>query len=284
MVFCAGPVRSPALRTILLVTSFLAIRPAAAQELRAEESNVLHFAFASQVGTGVYDVNGRTVQIYRIPVGVRLPEVDPAWGWKVTLPVTLGFFDLEPQDFLGADLREQFSTVSFVPGLRFELPVRSNITLEPFAEGGMAWDLSGGTRTWVYATGLASEIRFPWHELDGRLGNRLLWAGITGDGALLADDYGELETGLELSQPLWFAIHGRPVDVGLFAASYLYFEPLEALRSTGDSEMRAQWEVGFTFGTRPPFAYKKIPMPRIGLSYRFGDGLSAARLVLGAPF
>ena len=283
MVFCAGHVDRRAFFPLAVAFSFFAIAPVAAQEPRAEQSNVLHFAFASQVGSGVYAVNDRTVQIYRIPVGVRLPEVDPGWGWKLTLPVTLGFFDFEPQDFLAADVREHLSTVSFVPGLRFELPVRENIRLEPFAEGGMAWDLSGDTRTWVYAMGLASEIKFPWHDLDGRLGNRLLWAGITGDGQLLADDYGELETGLELSRPLWFSIHGRPVDAGLFAMSYLYFEPLEAYR-TSDFEMRAQWEVGFTFGTRPPFAHKKIAMPRIGLSYRFGDGLSAARIVLGAPF
>jgi hypothetical protein len=274
-------------RTLLpagLALSLSLTGSARAQELRAEQSNVLHFAFASQVGSGVYDVNGRTVQIYRIPVGVRLPEVDPTWGWRLTLPVTIGFFDLEPEDFLHTNVRENLSTVSFVPGLRFELPIRKNITIEPFVEGGMAWDLSGGTRTWVYAAGIASEIRFPWHELDGRLGNKLLWAGITGDGALLADDYGELETGLELSQPLWFGIHGRPVDAGLFAMSYLYFEPLEAFRSSGDFEMRDQWEIGFTFGTRPPLEYKKVRMPRIGLSYRFGDGLSAARLVLGMPF
>ena len=173
MVFCAGHVDRRAFFLLAVAFSFFAIAPVAAQEPRAEQSNVLHFAFASQVGSGVYAVNDRTVQIYRIPVGVRLPEVDPGWGWKLTLPVTLGFFDFEPQDFLAADVREHLSTVSFVPGLRFELPVRENIRLEPFAEGGMAWDLSGDTRTWVYAMGLASEIKFPWHDLDGRLGNRL---------------------------------------------------------------------------------------------------------------
>ena len=278
--------RYRALLTLLLATWLLSSpHPALAQEVRAENSNVLHFGFASQVGSGVYDVNGRTVQIYRIPIDVRLPAVyRDSWGWKLTLPVTLGFLDLEPSDFVEAQLRERFSTVSFVPGLRFEVPVRSNWVLEPFAEGGMAWDLSGGTKTWVYAGGLESTLTFPWHELEGRLGNRLLWAGITGDGLLLDDDYGEFETGIELAQPLWFGIHGRPVDAAVFAVSYLYFEPLEAFRDTGEFEMKEQWEVGVTFGTRPPFARKKLRMPRIGLSYRFGDGFSAARLVLGAPF
>ena len=253
--------------------------------MRAENTNILHFGFASQVGSGVYDVDGRTVQIYRVPVDIRLPPPDPEhWSWKLTLPVTLGFVDLDPSDFLEAQLREEFSTLSLVPGLRFDVPVRSNWRLEPFVEGGMAWDLSGDANTWVYAAGLRSTVTFPWHELEGRLGNRLVWAGITGEGLLLADDYGELETGIELSQPLWFSIGGRPVDAGLFAISYLYFEPLEAFRDAGEMEMRDQWEIGVTIGTRPPFAYRKIRMPRIGISYRFGDGISAARLVLGAPF
>jgi len=282
----ARTVRSRALLPLLLATAFLASPPAAvAQEVRAENSNLLHFAFASQAGSGVYDVNGRSVVIYRIPISVGLPAVDEAsWGWKLTLPVTFGFLDLKPSDFVDAEVRDQVSTVSFVPGLRFEVPVRSNWSLAPFAEGGKAWDLSGGSETWVYSAGIESTLSFPWHELEGRLGNRLMWAGITGDGRVLADDYSEFETGIELTQPLWFSIHGRPVDAGVFAVSYLYFQSLDAFRQAGELEMKAQWEIGVTFGTRPPFAYWKVRMPRIGLSYRFGDGISAARLVLSAPF
>ncbi len=270
---------------LLLATGALTETSLSAQEVRAEQSELLHFGFASQVGSGVYDVNGRTVQIYRIPVGVRLRSLeDNDWGLKLSFPVTIGLLDLKASDFELAELDDHLSTVSLVPGLRFEVPVRSNWQLTPFAEGGMAWDLSSNKSTWVYAAGLESLVTFVWQGLDGRLGNRLVWAGISGDQGVLSDDYGEFETGIELSHPLWFSIHHRPVDAGVFAMSYLYFEPLEAFQADGEFGTSEQWEIGVTFGTRPPYSYRKIQMPRIGLSYRFGDRLSAARLVLGVPF
>jgi hypothetical protein len=264
--------------------------PALAQEveLRTEQTDLLNFAFASQVGSGVYAVDGRTVQIYRIPVDMRLRSVsdDPRrWGLKLTLPVTLGFYDFAPRDVVTSGLPEEVGTLSLVPGVQLEVPVGSSWELAPFAEAGVAQDFESGTSTAVYALGLESEYTFAWSAVDGRLGNRLLWAGITGGGALVADDYGELETGLELTHALWFAVAGHPADAGLFAASYLYFNPLEGLGGEADRfEMQDQWEIGITFGTRPPLAYKKLRAPRIGASYRFGDGISAARLVLGAAF
>jgi hypothetical protein len=42
--------------------------------------------------------------------------------------------------------------------------------------------------------------------------------------------------------------------------------------------------MGVVFGTRPALRLWKVPLPRVGLSYRFAGDLSAVRIVLGAPF
>jgi hypothetical protein len=52
----------------------------------------------------------------------------------------------------------------------------------------------------------------------------------------------------------------------------------------GASGSDAQMEIGVTFGTIEPLRIWRIPLPRVGLGYRFGDELSVFRFVLGAPF
>ena len=39
--------------------------------LSGDEQNVVNFAFATQLGSGVYSVSGRTLQIYRLPFSHR---------------------------------------------------------------------------------------------------------------------------------------------------------------------------------------------------------------------
>ena len=45
-----------------------------------------------------------------------------------------------------------------------------------------------------------------------------------------------------------------------------------------------QWEFGVTIGTVSPAYLWKVPVPRIGLGYRFGRDLSVVRLVFGSAF
>jgi len=80
-----------------------------AQELLSgDEQNVVNFAFATQLGSGVYSVSGRTLQIYRLPFGHTLKSTDDSgFGIKLTLPVTLGFLDFELQDVANGTLGHQ---------------------------------------------------------------------------------------------------------------------------------------------------------------------------------
>jgi hypothetical protein len=98
------------------------------------------------------------------------------------------------------------------------------------------------------------------------------------------DDFSKLESGLDFRIPLGFRIRGEEADLGLFGKSYLYLEELELLTPEGDQfDLQAQWEVGATFGTRRPFKWLGVQIPRVGLSFRFGDGVTAFRVVFGNP-
>jgi hypothetical protein len=63
------------------------------------------------------------------------------------------------------------------------------------------------------------------------------------------------------------------------------YSNLAFLRFRDDSfEVHVQYELGFTLGTTTTSRFWVFEIPRIGLGYRFGDGLQIIRLVLGMPF
>jgi hypothetical protein len=45
-----------------------------------------------------------------------------------------------------------------------------------------------------------------------------------------------------------------------------------------------QYEVGITLGTSAPRRVWGIPLPRVGVGYRFGSDLDVFRIVFGTPF
>ena len=86
--------------------------------LRSSEQEVIDFAFASQLGSGVYSMSGRTLQVYRLPFGYEFDHAaDARVRPRLTLPVTLGFLDFEPIDVVHTGLPESVVSLSFVPGL-----------------------------------------------------------------------------------------------------------------------------------------------------------------------
>lgn len=129
-----------------VLATVLAVVPAAAQPaegpapttpLRESELPEANFAFAHRLGTGIYEISGRTVQVYSLPFERRLRERDDERaGLVLTLPVTLGFFDFKVQDILESGLPSDLSTLSFVPGLRWEIGITLG-TAEPLRIAGV---------------------------------------------------------------------------------------------------------------------------------------------------
>src|SRR5688572_20163675 len=61
----------------------------------------ISYVFATDLGSGVYDLDGRTLQIYRLTYthAWREPTREKA-GVSFDVPVTAGFFDFTPIDVL----------------------------------------------------------------------------------------------------------------------------------------------------------------------------------------
>jgi hypothetical protein len=277
-------------RLIILASVTLAI--AAAGCVRADDipeegdTDYLHYAFATYIGSGIYSVEGRLVQVYHFPATFTLlsEEREQGWGLTLRIPVTVGFYDFKLEDTLVGGLPERASTLSVVPSLRAPVRVTKQWTISPFVDLGAARDIEGERTTWVYGGGMKGWAIYPVQDYELRPAAQLLYAHAESGDLKLGNDLTKLEAGLDVRVPMWFKIRGEQADFGVFGKNYTYLQELEFLRPDGTQfSLHAQWEFGVTMGTRKPFKFLGITIPRWGLSYRFGGGISAVRVVFGNP-
>jgi hypothetical protein len=252
---------------------------------------VLGFAFSHYTGSGIYVVENRTVQVYDIPISFSPMKLEEhKLGLRVTLPVSLGFYDFEVSDVVQTGLPEHLGTASFLPGIRFDFRPAERWILGPFVEAGAAKDFEGGELVLVGGTGIDSQVTFLDSDVVGLVRNRLVAATSRAAESDERESYQEFRTSVEMSFLLPMTVRGRATDLTGFGAAYVFHKPPEQTvtrllgEPLGADETWVQWEVGVTFGTRPKAKWWKIPVPRFGLSYRFGDGEDAVRIVFGAPF
>ncbi len=258
--------------------------------LRDAEQVEANFAFSHRLGSGVYEISGRTVQIYRLPFEWtwREPEGERP-GLAVTLPLTLGFFGFKVQDVIETGLPSDISTLSFVPGVRATWRIGEHWRLRPFAEAGVAVDRTEDLRSRVLTVGGDAEWRGPWPGGDGRYRAALEYSTASIDD-LPGDDYALLVNGVELTRPLPARLRGRRLDIAPYAALRWYADAPKVPVLTGGATAvarevaRVQGEFGVTFGTVEPLRIGRVRLPRLGIGYRFGNDLSVFRLVIGEPF
>jgi hypothetical protein len=270
----------------------------AAASVAAAADEPLSFAFASQAGSGIYNIEGRVVQIYRIPITVpirKLGDEAGSWGVSVVSPVTFGFYDFEPEDVFSGEFPTHVGAASLLPGAAFPVRAKANWILTPRVDLGAAKDFSGGALVWIYDAALRSDVTFPAGSWDGLASQELVWAGAAQTGSALTGWYGDAMAGFEFRHLLPWTSGRSQWDLGLFGAYHHYFQDdrtaavayaavAPVASSTGDSFIDEQTEIGLSFGTRPRLAWWKLSLPSLGLSYRFGDGVHGVRLIFGASF
>lgn len=272
----------PALFIIAIATSSPALAQDADEEIQVGN---LHFAFATYLGSGIYSVEDRTVQVYHFPTTFDLvyPE-NRDWGMSIKVPVTLGFYDFRAEDILVAGLPERVSTISVVPSLLVPFYLSKRWVLTPSMDFGAAKEFDEGEWVWVVGLGMQGDAVYQMKGFDLRPLMRAQWAQHTGPVHAIGDDLGRFEAGLESRFPLGFYIFGQSANLGLFGKYYSYMTELTLVTPDGiPIDFTNQWEFGATLGTKTPLSLWGIKLPRIGVSYRFGENVGAVRLILGKP-
>ncbi len=276
-----------ALRLPLLALAVIAVQDTlAVTPLSQSEQAVINFGFATQLGSGIYDVSGRTLQIYRLPFGYTIPSGgESRFSTRLTLPLTLGFLDFKPRDVLDSGLPERIDSLSFVPGIAVTATVSDDWVLEPFAEAGMARDRSSELDQRVYALGLRSRYAIGAGAADWELYNEIVHVVVEQSISHSTDDFTRFRAGLTARSALDASVAGWQPDVLGYGFVELFTDP-PAGPADGErrDERPVQFEVGFTLGTTETLRLWRIPLPRVGFGYRFGDGVSVYRIVFGSPY
>jgi hypothetical protein len=224
------------------------------------------------------------VQVYRLPFAHTLrQEGEGRWGLRLTFPVTVGLIDFRPTDLPQTGLPDNVDTVSLVPGAELRFLARERWLIKPFLEAGPAKDRGGDADAFVFAGGLRSVAGFRSGGFHVDLGNGLVYVRVDPRETGRSDDSVIFETSVQARRPLGFEIARREVDVGLYGIVDLYFDDAAFPFRPQGSSNTAQYEIGLTLGTVDPVRWWKIKLPRLGAGYRFGSGVSSARLVIGLP-
>jgi hypothetical protein len=264
----------------------LATSAAAGRTLTRSEQAVINFGFATQLGSGIYSISGRTLQVYRLPFAYAPPaDEDARVRPRITLPLTLGFVDFKPRDVVETGVPERIDSLSFVPGVALHIAVREDWELEPFAEAGIARDQASEADQNVYAAGLRSRYGFGDGPTDWQLYNELVHVVVQQDSLDRTDDFTRFRVGTTARRPFDTERSDRRADVESYGLVEVVLDPPggpASSRPRGGAAM--QYEVGFTLGATEPLRVWGVKLPRVGFGYRFGEGLSVYRVVFGSPY
>lgn len=254
--------------------------------LSQSEQAVINFGFATQLGSGVYTMSGRTLQVYTLPFEVDLPSEEGARiRPRLTLPVTIGFVDFEPRDVVESGLPESLDSLGFVPGIALDIQLRDDWSIEPFAEAGIARDRTSEVDQRIYALGIRSRLDIGRGHTDWQIYDEIVRVVVDQESLDRTDDFTRLTVGATARRAFDTSRSGRRADFLGYGLMEVFTDspagPADARPDTGG---QTQIEVGVTFGTTEKLKIWGIPLPRVGFGYRFGDGLSVYRLVLGSPY
>lgn len=274
-------------RLLALLSSGLAsVAQAQTANARNEDEAVgrsISYVFATDLGSGIYDLDGRTLQIYQFWYRKNLREATPdRFGVRFELPVTFGFFDFKPIDVLSHGIPTRVDSFSVVPGLALDYIVGDDWHVMPYARAGFSV-ASSSVDGWLFGAGLRVERTTDFHGWDSFVRTDLAFAGANYRADIPNDSFARLRQGFDLRRGLGWKIREREVELGIYSIFDVVLDsPAEPLSQDDGSVIQA--EFGFTFSTRPRFRIWRWDAPRLGFGYRLAGELTTWRFVIGQPF
>jgi hypothetical protein len=245
--------------------------------------STINHAFATELGTGVYDMGGRSIFVIRLVPEhqLRAPQ-DRRPGVRLVLPLAAGSFDFNPFDSLEADVPDRVDSFSLMPGVEFDFPRHNDWTLTPWLRVGGSFS-EGQSDGFMYGAG----ARLAWVGERGgveltRL-HELSLVTIDYQAAIADDRFLRLRNALDLRQQLFRVSPSRHLMAGLYAIVDVVPDPPELPQEAGAQSV-VQMELGITINTEPRPRIGSWRWPRLGFGYRMAGEFSGWRIVIGAPF
>ncbi|MBS0378325.1 MAG: hypothetical protein JSS29_07555 [Proteobacteria bacterium] len=258
----------------------------------SEDTGYANYAFASELGSGVYEINGSVIQVYQLHPKYTLRDAARPGGRpgiRLVFPVTVGFFNFQLQDLAHLELPTHIGAVSLEPGIEFDYWLHEDWHVYPYLKGGATWASSSEVNAYIWDLGVRSDYRFSLLDTADLWRADLVHARVhyhsvpNGETPLPDDSFTRLRNGVELRRSMGDPWRERRFELGLYGISDIYLDAPHGPES-GISARTLQFEFGLMFGMNPMYQVWGIPVPRIGIGYRDAGVLSGWRLVLGEPF
>jgi hypothetical protein len=252
-----------------------------------------------QFGFGSYDIGGLSVGVFRIPVPHTFALGPDEDAWRLVLTGYLGYShaSFETRVF-GPKVTASQDFVFVLPQAELQIPLRRGWTIKPYVALGLGRTFSGSVAIEdqrgghvdegfisLYAAGISNLFEVPMQDFLLSFGTKLAGAGNFMIGESGSEGFGTLQNGLEVRHPIGFRVKGLVPDVGVSFVHY-YFFPSAKFSLPGQSPLAVsnQFEFEVSAGFVKPAMLWILENPRIGVSYRFGDGLTGFRVNFGFPF
>ncbi len=275
--------RSLAACALVSLTGVVAAQTPAETGEDAAVGESINYVFATDLGSGLYDLDGRTLQIYRFTYRRDLRAADAQrFGARFVLPVTAGFFDFNPIDVLSEGPPTRVDSIGVMPGFELEYRLRNDWRLIPYLRAG-ASVASSSVDGLLYGVGARLERHGDFHGWDQFLREELSFAAVDYRHGVPSDRFVRLRHAVEIRRRLGLRARGHEFDLGLYGILDAVLDP-PTIPFAGAREAPFQMEVGFTLGTRPPVKLWRFDAPRIGLGFRSVGRINAWRITIGVPF
>ena len=276
--------RLPALLTSALLTAATAgaAPPAAPAQQPVSNDTSFNYGLSSFLGSGIYSFSGRNVQLYRVPISLRINPDDraPVPALYLQLPVTFGFYNFKPADVLEGQIPHSLDTVSGLAGLEGRLELTGTWRYLQLLAVGYT-HASGIADKRLVGTQMALEHVAPWGSWTLRWRNEFLGA-LSGGGEGGTDNVLRVLEGLEVDHPQSWRVFGHQAAIGGYFVERWY--PSAPAFTVGNAPVRFETEAGLTFGTATPIRVLSLPLPRLSLGYRRAANINVFSLGFGTPF
>ncbi len=262
----------------LICTCLLLLALGKPEKVSAEEPEFepVHWAYSAFFGTGWYQIrDNRSIFVLRMPPRQTLSESgfndsgERKIGLEIHYPLTLGVHNID--DLGGIIQSDNFGTVSFTPGVTWDIPINRRWYLRPFAHVGWGTEFDSSNSVWIYYAGVKSRYTFPGRKFEWALLNGLYYGGYTPDTGR-SDRLAVAQLGVEVRHPLSNAtLAGQAIDLHYnFMYSFLGSDLHFGLPEGNFDVVEDQFEVGIAMSLRNgPYKLWFLNIHRLGIGYKF---------------
>jgi len=267
----------------LLTTSIAFAQAPADQREDAAVGQSINYVFATDLGSGVYSLGGRTLQIYRLTYEKDLRAArDDQLGARFVLPITAGFFDFSPIDVVSEGPPTRVDSFSVVPGIELDHAMKNDWHFIPYARVGFSV-ASSSVDGWLYGSGFRLQRHAEMNGWDTLYSTELAFSAVNYRNDTPSDRFVRMRQAFDFTRGTGWHMRDREIEFGVYTILDAILDPPTAPLAGAD-EMPAQVEFGITFATRPRIKLWRFDAPRVGFGYRLAGDLSAFRIVIGEPF